>query len=99
MAIKKHIAGGTLRIVMAEEIKKQLAVAANGHPDQYREVAAIALGITPRTLKVWLGPIDKGGWSELQGFGGMEKLLKTKAKTKKKAAKKKAASKPSELAA
>jgi hypothetical protein len=67
---------------MAEEIKRVFEKFSG--QDQSVEKAALELGITPRTLRVWRGPVEKGGWTELQGFGGMEKLLKTKPKKAKK---------------
>jgi len=80
MHIKKHLSGGTLKVVMAEEIKRVFAKFSG--QDQPVEKAALELGITPRTVRVWKGPVEKGGWTELQGFGGMEKLLSTQPKTK-----------------
>jgi hypothetical protein len=80
METKKHLEGGTLHTVMASEVKRAL-VEFSGQ-DQYIEKAALQLGITPRTLRVWIGPVEKGGWEELQGKGGMAKLLATKPKAK-----------------
>jgi len=94
MHIKKHLSGGTLRTVMANEIKRVLSECARTSPDNIKERAAIALGLTPRTIRVWLGPVDKGGWNELQGVvGSMEKLLKTKSVKAKKRSKKKSSKK------
>lgn len=103
MEIKKHLGGGSLRKAMAAEIMRQLAEAAKVAPTQIVERAAFALGITPRTLRVWKGPVDKGGWEELQGLGGMEKLIavakRSKAKKKKSKKAKKAASQTTEIRA
>lgn len=74
MQIKKHLSGGTLRTVMAEEIKRVIAKFSG--EDQAIEKAALELGVTPRTIRVWKGSVDKGGWPELQGYGGMERLTK-----------------------
>lgn len=96
MDIKKHLEGGSLRPLMAEEIKKVLKSVATQH--QPYERAALTLGISARTLRVWTQPKDKGGWAELEGAtdclgvtGTMEKLLKTKTKKRAKAKKAKAA--------
>ncbi len=94
MHIKKHMSGGTLRTVMAEEIKRVFEKFST--EDMPVEKASLELGIAPRTLRVWRGPVDKGGWIELQGLGGMERLLGTKPKTKsKKRSKKKTTKKKS----
>lgn len=83
MQIKKHLSGGTLRAAMVDAIKA--AMASFTEQDQQKERAAMELGLAPRTLRVWLGPEDKGGWPELQGIvGSVEKLVSTKPKTKKK---------------
>lgn len=71
--IKKHLSGGTLRQVMVAEVQRAL--------DKFSgqtlaiEQAALELGITPRTLRVWRGPVDKGGWPELQVSDLMGKFL------------------------
>ncbi len=72
--IKKHLEGGTLREVMVEEIKRVM----HKHQDHPQSVlmSACELGITPKTLRQWKGPMEKGGWKELQGYGGMEALMK-----------------------
>jgi hypothetical protein len=64
MSVKKHLAGGSLRAVMAAEIKRCLQKYGQG--PQPVEHAALELGITPKTLRLWKGPIEKGGWEELQ---------------------------------
>ncbi len=88
MQTKKHLEGGTLHTVMVTEVKRTLHKFSG--QDQATEKAALELGITPRTLRVWMGPEAKGGWKELQGQGGMAKVLgvKPKSKKKKKTAKK-----------
>lgn len=97
MQIKKHLNGGTLRTVMAEEIKRCIVKYAND--DQPVEKAAMELGIAPRTLRVWKGDVSQGGWEELQGRGGMELLCKTPKKSKSKKKAKKKVVKSSELRA
>lgn len=72
--IKKHLQGGSLRAVMVQEIIRVIRKYAT--QDQKYEHAALELGVTPRTLRLWRGPVDKGGWSELQGLGGIEMLAK-----------------------
>ncbi len=62
--MSKHMVGGTLRKVMAAEIKRVLAKHAD-HPHRIQASATI-LGITSKTLRQWMGPIEKGGWEELQ---------------------------------
>lgn len=79
--IKKHLNGGTLRAVMVEEIKRVLTKFSG--EDQFVEKVSVELGIAPRTIRVWLGPVEQGGWEELQGKGGAEKLLGTKPKKSK----------------
>lgn len=71
--IKQHLAGGTLRKVMAKEILRVL----NKHQDapQRFERMAVELGVTPRTLRIWLGPMHKGGWEELQPKNVVAKVL------------------------
>lgn len=73
MAYKEHLVGGTLRSVMVQEVLRAMK-ANKGHID----TAAVELGITPRTLRLW-----KANWPELQGIGGMNVVLKTKKKIKK----------------
>lgn len=66
MAVKKHLVGGTLRKVIVQEVKRVLEEKA-GHIDG----AAVELGITPRTLRVWLKE-----WPELQVDGKqLEKVI------------------------
>lgn len=72
---KKHLAGGTLRAVMAAEILRVLEKYQDD--SQLYEKAAIELGTTPRTLRVWRGPINKGGWEELQPRNCVERLMNT----------------------
>ena len=69
MSVKKHLVGGTLRAVMVEEVRRVMAL--EGHIDR----AAVVLGITPRTLRVWLAK-----WPELAGVyrGAMEQMLDVK---------------------
>lgn len=62
--MKAHLVGGTLRTVMVAEVLRSLK-ANKGRVDP----AALELGITPRTLRLW-----KHSWPELS-TGGMEKLL------------------------
>jgi hypothetical protein len=96
MQIKKHLEGGSLRPLMAEEIKRVLkSVSTTNQPYEH---AALQLGISTRTLRVWTQPADKGGWKELEGAtdclgvtGTVEKLLRTKTKKRAKAKKAKAA--------
>lgn len=65
MERKHKLEGGTLRIVMAQEIKRTLKEV--GDTGLYgMEAAAKKLGITLRTLYKYVGPVDKGGWPELQ---------------------------------
>lgn len=60
----KHFQGGTLRKVMAQEVKRVL----KKHRASSRPIiaASLELGIHHKTLRQWLSPIDKGGWEELQ---------------------------------
>lgn len=81
---RKHMSGGTLRIVMSEEIKRALSKFSKLDVFQQRMAAAAELGITWRTIMKWLGPVEKGGWEELQGNGGMAKLVGTKVTSTKK---------------
>ena len=73
--IKKHLEGGTLRKVMAEEIIRVLTKYSDD--SQVYERAALELGITPRTLRVWRGPVEKGGWEELQVKNAVDTLMCT----------------------
>lgn len=89
MNIKRHLAGGTLRQVMVTEVKRVLGKYQNS--DQPLVSAALELGVTPKTLRQWRGPIDKGGWVELQIPAGeaMEAFMAaTKQPVKKKQTKK-----------
>jgi hypothetical protein len=74
--MKEHLAGGTLRKVMVVEVLRSL----KSHEGKV-DPAAIELGVTPRTLRIW-----KHAWPELSA-GGMEKLSKV-TKVKKKRSKK-----------
>jgi hypothetical protein len=79
--MKKHLEGGTLRAAMADEVRRQIL--AHAGTDQALDAASLALGITSRTLRSWLAPVEKGGWSELdefRGVGAMEKVLNVKPK-------------------
>ncbi len=64
MNTKKHLQGGTLRKVMVAEIFRAMKYYAG--QSNVVENAAIELGITARTLRMWRGPVAKGGWVELQ---------------------------------
>lgn len=91
MAIKKHFGGGSLRIAMANEIKKVLAE--TGSDFSGRERAAGLLGVSAKSLENWILKAPPVGWPELQDFkGSAEKVLGTKPKGKKKRPKKKSAS-------
>ena len=83
MEVKKHLAGGTLRQVMAEEVKRSLA--SHSEEPQPIERAAIELGVTPRTIRLW-----QKTWPELQPElkGSMERLLSITPKAAKKGSKK-----------
>lgn len=88
MAIKKHLEGGTLRQVMVAEISRVLTK--YSEDSQFYERAALELGITPRTLRVWTGPVKKGGWAELQPEHVVEQvlgILNEKGKQKKRSSK------------
>ena len=97
MAIQKKtkLEGGTLREVMAIEIRRVLAtVKDRGYRGMYD--AAEVLGITQRTLYKWIGPVESGGWPELQVTAeeAMSKLsTASSSKVKKSPAKKKVAEK------
>jgi hypothetical protein len=60
----KHFEGGTLRMVMAKEVKRVLKK--NRHNPRPVIAASLELGVHHKTLRVWMGPVDKGGWAELQ---------------------------------
>lgn len=86
--IKKHLEGGTLKQVMVREVLRVLEKY-QGDPQAILK-ASLELGTTPKTLRQWKGPVDKGGWNELQPTikGSVEKVLAvSKAKTKKPAKK------------
>ncbi len=95
---KKHLMGGTIKGAIATEIKRVLH-ATGGH----REVAAVTLGISNRTLEKWIK-----NWDELKEiregleavFGAATQAIK-KSKPKKKAKAKKASArkKPSKTQA
>ncbi|UOF79052.1 heliX-turN-helix motif protein [Caudoviricetes sp.] len=68
--MKEHLVGGTLRKVMVDEVLRILR-RHNGRVDP----AAIELGITPRTLRLW-----KAKWPEFKDVtfipvGGIERVL------------------------
>lgn len=77
---------------MANEIKRVMAKHGSSGEDSAQRVidlSAIELGISPRTLRDWLGPVSAKGWEELQVSPreAMDKLLTTpspKKKSKKK---------------
>ncbi len=89
--IKKHLEGGTLKEVMVQEVKRVL----NKYQDDPAKIlrAALELGTTPKSVRQWMGPVEKGGWAELQPDirGSVEKVLtisKKKPKNGRKASKK-----------
>lgn len=57
---KQYLGEGSLRTVMANEIRNALGRHTN------RADAAKELGICIRTLRNWMRPVDRGGWPELQ---------------------------------
>lgn len=81
--VKKHMEGGTLRVVMANEVKRVLHK--NQDEPQKLVKSSLELGVTPKTLRQWMGPVDKGGWAELQVKPGeaMEKVVKVMGSRKK----------------
>jgi len=82
MQQKKHLVGGTLHEVMVAEVKRVIQEFGLEQKDRI----AVTLGITPRTLRIWLA-----GWEELKAntTGAMEKVIAASPKTKKKNGKKK----------
>lgn len=86
--IKKHLEGGTLKQVMVREVIRVLEKY-QGDPQAILK-ASLELGTTPKTLRQWKGPVDKGGWSELQPTikGSVEKVLAVAKKSTKKPTKK-----------
>lgn len=76
--MKEHLKGGTLRKVMVTEIKRVLRKNADHHAPILK--SALELGISPKTLRQWRGPIDKGGWEELQPdlMEGLQAVLSVK---------------------
>ncbi len=60
----QHMMGGTLRRVMANEVRRVMSKYAGAHNST--QAAAKELGITTKSLRKWKGPIEKGGWMELQ---------------------------------
>jgi hypothetical protein len=92
--IKKHLEGGTLRAVMVSEIKRVI----EKYQDDPQAIlkSALELGTTPKTLRQWRGPVEKGGWVELQPsiVGSVEKVMAVGKKPAKKAPKKKKAVQP-----
>jgi len=64
--VKEHLVGGTLRTLIVAEVKRVMGEK-SGHIDG----AAVELGITPRTLRVWLKK-----WPEFQVDGHqMERVV------------------------
>ena len=89
--VKKHMEGGTLRVVMANEVRRVLHK--NQDAPQKLVMSALELGVTPKTLRQWMGPEEKGGWAELQVKPGeamekLEKVMGSRKKPTKKPAKK-----------
>lgn len=62
---RDHLAGGTLRIAMANEVKRVLATIQDQGVVGMTK-AAETLGVSQRVLYKWCGPVEKGGWPELQ---------------------------------
>lgn len=60
----QHMIGGTLRRVMAQEVKRCLSKHSGSSKPTF--LAAQELGITTKSLRKWKGPVEKGGWKELQ---------------------------------
>lgn len=76
--MKAHLKGGTLRAVMVKEIKRCMAKHADSHSPIL--AAALELGVAPKTLRQWKGPLEKGGWEELQPdlMEGLQAVLSVK---------------------
>jgi hypothetical protein len=76
--MKKHLQGGSLRRVMVHEILRVMKKHAGSHSPIAS--AAVELGIAVKTLRQWKGPVDKGGWSELQPdlLAGLQAVLSGK---------------------
>jgi len=85
MQQKKHLVGGTLHEVMVAEVKRVIQEFGLDQKDKI----AVTLGITPRTLRIWLA-----SWEELKNpTGAMGKVLSASHETKKNHGKKKKRSK------
>lgn len=71
----KHLVRGSLRRVMAHEIRRVMSKYAGVF--NATMLAAKELGITGKSLRKWKGPIEKGGWEELQPTLGdaMERII------------------------
>lgn len=71
----KHMVGGTLRRVMAQEVRRVMSKYVGSYNST--QAAAKELGITSKTLRQWKGPVEKGGWEELQPTLGdaMERIV------------------------
>lgn len=90
---RDHMAGGTLRLAMAKEIRRVLAeIKDEGVLGMTK--AANTLGVSQRALYKWCGPIDKGGWPELQ-VNVEEAMAKVSSAVKKPSPKKKSVAKKS----
>jgi hypothetical protein len=89
--VKRHLEGGSLRKVMAAEIVRVIRKYAG--QSQSLEHAALELGVTARTLRIWRGPVEKGGWKELQQ--DTDKFYEAIEQESKKGKKKRSSKKPS----
>lgn len=83
---RPHLAGGTLHQAMAREVRRVLAEIKDSGVMGMRK-AAQTLGVSERVLYKWTGPIEKGGWPELQ-VGMEEAMAKVSSAVKKKPVKK-----------
>ncbi len=89
--IKGHLRGGSIEAFIVNRVKTLFAEL---HDDgQKLTKISLDLGISPKTLRQWLGPIEKGGWEAFQGQNLMEVFMAKVSKPVKKSSTKKPAPK------
>lgn len=89
--IKGHLRGGSIEAFIVNRVKSMFSELRDD-PQKLIKIS-LDLGISPKTLRQWLGPIEKGGWEAFQGKDVMEVFMAKVSKPVKKSTKKPATKK------
>lgn len=85
--IKGHLRGGSIEAFIVSRVKT-LMVELKDDPQKLMKIS-IDLGIALKTLRQWLGPVEKGGWEAFQSKDVMEVFMAKVSKPTKKSSSKK----------